>query len=107
MKWSLKIGRLWGVDVYLHYTFLVFLGLVGLDSRLQTGRWGSAVTGVSMFLGVFLCVLLHEYGHAMAARRYGVTTRDITLLPMGGVARLDRIPDAPIQQLVIALRVRW
>lgn len=103
MKWSLKIGRLWGVDVYLHYTFLVFLALVGLDSRLQTGRWGSAVTGVSMFLGVFLCVLLHEYGHAMAARRYGVTTRDITLLPMGGVARLDRIPDAPIQQLVIAL----
>jgi Zn-dependent protease/predicted transcriptional regulator len=103
MKWSLKLGRLWGVDVYLHYTFLVFLALVGLDSRLQTGRWGSAVAGVSMFLGVFVCVLLHEYGHAMAARRYGVATRDITLLPMGGVARLDRIPDAPLQQLVIAL----
>lgn len=103
MKWSLKLGRLWGVDVYLHYTFLVFLALVGLDSRLQTGRWAPAVSGVSMFLGVFVCVLLHEYGHAMAARRYGVVTRDITLLPMGGVARLDKIPEAPLQQLVIAL----
>ena len=103
MKWSLKLGRLWGVDVYLHYTFLVFLVLVGLDSRLQTGRWAAALPGVSMFLGVFVCVLLHEYGHAMAARRYGVVTRDITLLPMGGVARLDRIPEAPLQQLVIAL----
>jgi len=103
MKWSLKLGRLWGVDVYLHYTFLVFLVLVGLDSRIQTGRWASALPGVSMFLGVFLCVLLHEYGHAMAARRYGVVTRDITLLPMGGVARLDRIPEAPLQQLVIAV----
>lgn len=103
MKWSLKLGRLWGVDVYLHYTFLLLVLLVGLDSRLQTGRWASVVPGISMFLGVFVCVLLHEYGHAMAARRYGVVTRDITLLPMGGVARLDRIPDAPLQQLVIAL----
>ena len=103
MKWSLKLGRLWGVDVYLHYTFLVFLVLVGLDSRLQTGRWAAAIPGVSMFLGVFACVLLHEFGHAMAARRYGVATRDITLLPMGGVARLDRIPEAPMQQLVIAV----
>lgn len=103
MKWSLKLGRLWGVDVYVHYTFLVFLMLVGFGSRLQMGRWASGLPGVSMFLGVFLCVLLHEYGHAMAARRYGIVTRDITLLPMGGVARLDRIPEAPLQQLVIAV----
>jgi Zn-dependent protease len=103
MKWSFKLGRLLGVDVYVHFTFLLLLGFVGL-AHWMTGRsLEAAVTGVMFFIGLFLCVLLHEYGHALAARRYGITTRDITLLPIGGLARLERMPDKPSQELVVAL----
>ena len=103
MKWSFKLIRLWGIDVYVHYTFLLLLAFVGFQSGAERGNWTAALGGVVFLLSLFLCVLLHEYGHALAARRYGVGTRDITLLPIGGVARLERIPDEPKQELVIAL----
>ena len=103
MKWSLKIGRILGIDVYIHLTFLLLLGLVGVTQWLNGGSPEAALSGVLFFSGLFLCVLLHEYGHALAARRYGIATRDITLLPIGGVARLERMPDKPSQELVVAL----
>ena len=103
MKWSLKIGRIRGIDVYIHLTFLLLLGLVGVTQWLNGGSLETALSGVLFFSGLFLCVLLHEYGHALAARRYGIATRDITLLPIGGVARLERMPDKPSQELVVAL----
>lgn len=103
MKWSFKIARLWGIDVYLHVTFLLFLGLMGLQDGLQQGSVSAGVRQTLLLASLFVCVLLHEYGHALAARRYGIRTRDITLLPIGGVARLERLPDKPRQELVVAL----
>jgi len=103
MKWSFKLGRLLGIDVYVHFTFLLLLGFVGLAHWLPGRNLEAALTGIMFFTGLFLCVLLHEYGHALAARRYGIATRDITLLPIGGLARLERMPEKPSQELVVAL----
>jgi Zn-dependent protease/predicted transcriptional regulator len=103
MKWSLKLGRLLGIDVYVHFTFLLLLGFIGLSHWLAGRNLTAAANGMIFFLGLFACVLLHEYGHALAARRYGIATRDITLLPIGGLARLERMPDKPYQELVVAL----
>lgn len=103
MAWSLHLGRWLGIDVYLHVTFLVLLAFIGLSQGLVGGSLNAAITGVLFFGGLFFCVLLHEYGHALAARRYGIATRDITLLPIGGVARLERMPDKPWQEFVVAL----
>jgi Zn-dependent protease/predicted transcriptional regulator len=103
MKWSLKLGRWAGIDVYLHVTFLMLLGIVGWLYWQEQPTWRSVLSGVGFFVAVFTCVLLHEFGHALTARRYGVRTRDITLLPIGGVARLERMPDKPIQELWVAL----
>ncbi|MBN8457928.1 MAG: site-2 protease family protein [Verrucomicrobia bacterium] len=101
-SWSLHLGNWLGIDVYLHYTFLLLLAFVGISYGITGGRQ-AAMSGVLFFVGLFLCVLMHEYGHALAARRYGIGTRDITLLPIGGVARLERMPDRPWQELVVAL----
>ncbi|HWJ22960.1 MAG TPA: site-2 protease family protein, partial [Gemmatimonadaceae bacterium] len=102
MRWSWRIARIAGIDVRVHATFLLLLAWVGLETlRRDGGR--SALGAVGFVALVFLIVVLHEYGHALAARRYGIETRDITLLPIGGVARLERMPREPRQELVVAL----
>jgi Zn-dependent protease/predicted transcriptional regulator len=103
MKWSLKLGRILGIDVYIHFTFFLLLGFVGLAAWMQDRTAWSAVTAVFFWSALFLCVLMHEYGHALAARKYGIATRDITLLPIGGVARLERMPEKPAQELWVAV----
>jgi Zn-dependent protease/predicted transcriptional regulator len=103
MGWSLHLGRWLGTDVYLHFTFLLLLAFIGLSQGLIGGSLDAAFGGVLFFTGLFLCVLLHEFGHALAARRYGIATRDITLLPIGGLARLERMPEKPSQEFVVAL----
>lgn len=103
MRWAIKVGRYAGIDVYLHVTFLLFLAFVATAQGVAEGTLRAAWSGAAFFAAVFLCVLLHEFGHAMAARRYGIRTRDITLLPIGGVARLERLPDRPLQELWVAL----
>jgi len=102
-SWSFRLGRLFGVDVYVHFTFVLLLGFIGVAHGLAQRSWDAALTGVLFFAGIFLCVLLHEFGHVLAARRYGIKTRDVTLLPIGGLARLERMPDKPAQELVVAL----
>jgi Zn-dependent protease/predicted transcriptional regulator len=103
MKWSLKIGKFVGIDVYMHVTFLLLVGWVALV-HWQTGQSaGAALVGVLFILAIFMCVVLHEFGHALMARRYGIATRDIILLPIGGVARLEKMPTQPIQELWVAL----
>ena len=84
MKWSLKIGRFAGIDVYMHVTFLLLVSWVAFLYWRQGQSVLSAVVGVTFILTVFLCVVLHEFGHALTARRYGIKTRDIILLPIGG-----------------------
>jgi Zn-dependent protease len=103
MKWSLKIGRFAGIDVYMHFTFLFLIGWVALVHWRQGQSLAAAAAGVIFILAVFLCVVLHEFGHALTARRYGIKTRDIILLPIGGVARLERLPTHPMQEMWVAL----
>lgn len=103
MKWSLKIGRYAGIDVYMHLTFLLLVGWVGLIHWQQGRSLAAVAAGVVFILLLFACVTLHEFGHALAARRFGIRTRDIILLPIGGVARLERMPDRPLQELGVAL----
>src|SRR5512136_650734 len=103
MKWSWKIGRLWGIDVYMHATFLLIVAWVAFSYWVEFHNWSSVLGGVLFILVLFACVVLHEYGHALTARRFGVRTRDITLYPIGGVARLERIPEKPVEELWVAL----
>ncbi len=102
MRWSFKLARIAGIDVCVHVTFLLLLAFIGF-SALASGGAAAAIEGVIYVCLVFLCVLLHEFGHALAARRYGIRTPDITLLPIGGVARLERMPEKPSQELVVAI----
>ena len=99
---SLRIGRFAGIDVFVHWTFgLLLVGAfayVGVRSGLAAG-----VEWTGLIVAVFGCVVLHEFGHALAARRYGIGTKDITLYPVGGVARLQRIPERPLHEFVVAL----
>lgn len=89
--------------MYVHVTFLLLLAWVALMDYRATGSIAGASSGVILILTVFAIVVLHELGHALAARRYGIPTRDITLLPIGGVARLERMPREPVQELAIAI----
>lgn len=103
MKWSIKVGRLFGIDVFIHFTFVLLLGFLTYVYWRNTQRVEAAVVGVGFFLLLFGCVLLHELGHALMARRFGVKTRDITLLPIGGVARLERMPEKPMHEFWVAV----
>jgi Zn-dependent protease/CBS domain-containing protein len=97
------VGRIAGIDLYVHGTFVLFLGWIALSHALRGHGVAETAAGVALILSVFAIVVLHEMGHALMARRFGIGTRDITLLPMGGVARLERMPDDPKQELLVAL----
>ena len=103
MKWSWKIARFWGIDIYMHATFLLIVLWVAFSYWVQFHNWDAVLGGIAFILALFVCVVLHEYGHALTARRFGVRTRDITLYPIGGVARLERIPDKPEEELWVAI----
>ena len=103
MKWQWKLGTFAGIDVFVHATFLLIVGWYGFTYWQETRTLVGALEGVAFILLLFLAVTLHEYGHALTARKFGVKTRDITLYPIGGVARLERMPEKPIQELWVAL----
>lgn len=103
MRGSYKIARAAGIDVRVHWTFLILLAWFFFSYYRETQLLESGLYGIGFVLAVFACVVAHEYGHALAARRYGVRTRDITLLPIGGVASLERMPERPREELIVAL----
>jgi Zn-dependent protease/CBS domain-containing protein len=103
MSWSWKLGRVAGIPIYVHWTFLILLAWIMLGYWAESHDVLKALEGGGFILVLFGCVVLHELGHALTARRFGVTTSDITLLPIGGVARLQRIPDRPVEELLVAL----
>jgi Zn-dependent protease len=103
MRASWKLARIAGIDIYVHVTFLILLAWVGLSHYLLRHRWLDVAEGMVFIIALFAIVVLHELGHALMARRFGIRTRDIILLPIGGVGRLERIPDEPRQELLVAL----
>jgi Zn-dependent protease/CBS domain-containing protein len=103
MSWSWRIARVAGIPIYVHWTFLILIAWVVLGHWIEGQSLANTAEGVAFVLALFGCVVLHELGHALAARRYGIPTADITLLPIGGVARLQQIPEQPAQELVVAL----
>jgi Zn-dependent protease/predicted transcriptional regulator len=103
MKRSLKVGSAAGIGIRLHWTFLLLIAAIFGYYYLQSQSLTAAVAGMGLLVGVFVCVVLHELGHALTARRFGVGTRSITLYPIGGLARLQHIPDEPMKELWIAV----
>jgi Zn-dependent protease/CBS domain-containing protein len=102
MSWSISIGRIAGTAIRIHITFLLFLVWIWAASYV-TGGAQAAWSGLIFIVLLFLCVLAHEFGHIFTARAFAVQTPDVTLLPIGGVARLERIPEEPGQEFLIAI----
>lgn len=103
MKWSWKVVQFAGAEFRVHTTFLLLLIWFAANYWIAARSVRAMMAGLVFILALFGCVVLHELGHALAARQYGIKTKDITLLPIGGIARLERMPEEPGQELLIAL----
>lgn len=102
-SWSFRVGKFFGIEMFIHWTFWIlivwaFLMHVGMGDVATRGLWS-----VLFILALFACVVLHEFGHALTARRFGVVTRDITLYPIGGVSTFESMPEKPAQELLVGL----
>ena len=103
IKWSWKFARIAGIDIHVHLTFFLILLWIGLSVWQQTADPSAVVQGIGFVLILFTCVVMHEFGHALTARRFGIKTQRITLLPIGGVASMEKMPDDPKQEILVAL----
>lgn len=102
-QWAFKLTRLWGIDVYVHYTFFLLLLYFAWQGYSVKQSIFDAADGVLFICALFACVTLHEYGHALMARRFHIKTQHITLLPIGGVAAIEKTPDKPWQEVLVAI----
>src|ERR687897_1467616 len=100
MKWVYTIGRIGGTEVKVHLTFVLFLIWWAVGGYQEAGAAGAAAAAVWL-LAVFACILLHEFGHISMARRFGVRTPDVILLPIGGGAPVARVPRGPEQGVLV------
>jgi Zn-dependent protease len=103
MGGSFRIGRAFGIDVKVHWTFLLLLAFFGFTAYQNSDSLGSALVTVAIIVALFVCVLLHEYGHSLVAQRLGIEIADITILPIGGLARLKSLPEKPWDEVKIAV----
>lgn len=103
MKGSFQIAKLFGIPVQIHWTFGLVFVWVFYEGFAGDWDWESIAWSMLFVLALFACVVMHEFGHALTARRYGVSTRDIILSPIGGIARLDRLPEKPMQEFYVAI----
>ena len=99
---SLKIGRFFGINLFIHWSFWL-LPLWVIFTHIREPDAGSVALHLALLGALFGCVVLHEYGHALTARLFGIATRDVTLYPIGGVARLERISERPAEEFCIAI----
>lgn len=102
MRWSLRLGSIRGTAIYIHVTFLILLAWLFVLYYSHGGA-AAAWQGTALIALIFFCVLLHEFGHVFAARHFGVPTRDVTLWPFGGISSMERMPEKPSQELIVAL----
>lgn len=103
MRWAWKVGRVAGIDLYVHATFLLLVGFIVVATWMESHNALRTLYAVVFVLVIFACIVAHEYGHALTARHYGIRTRNIVLLPIGGVSSLERIPEEPSQELLVGL----
>lgn len=103
MRWSWKIGKFFGIDLYIHATFWLLILWVVIAHWIAGHDSEAIASGVLFILVLFACVVLHEFGHALTARHYGIPTKDIVLLPIGGVSRFERLPEDPKQEFWVAI----
>jgi len=99
---TLKLGRIFGIETNIHWSFWILLLWIVLQS-LGHGGLPAAISATGFVAAIFFCVYLHELGHAMTAKRYGIRTLDISILPIGGLARLERMPKSPVAEFWIAI----
>jgi len=102
MKWSWRIGKIAGIELKIHLTFFFLIIWIGFSTLFSGESTVNALMEILFILALFLCVVLHEFGHALAAKIFGISTRDITLLPIGGLARLESIPEDPKEEFIVA-----
>ncbi|MDA5094892.1 site-2 protease family protein [Aliiroseovarius sp. KMU-50] len=102
MSWSFPIGHLFGSQIRVHVTFLLLIAFIGAQAWSTQGPEAALWTTIFILL-LFACVVAHEFGHALMARRFGIHTPDVTLLPIGGLARLEKMPEKPSQEILVAL----
>lgn len=103
MKGVLKLGRVFGIKIEVHWTFTLLLIWVAFLEIQQGGNLDRILLNEALILALFLCVVLHELGHALTAKRFHIKTQKITLLPIGGIASLEKMPEKPGQELLVAL----
>ena len=103
MKWSLNLGKVAGIKLTVHWTFIILIGWVFFMHYRMGHDMQQALIGVVFILALFVCVTLHELGHALTAKRFNIITQSITLLPIGGLAKMEKMPEKPIQELWVAI----
>lgn len=103
MKGSIKIGKIAGIGIFIHWTFTLLIAFIIFSNYRAGQNFEQILWSIIFVLSIFVTVLLHELGHALAAKRYDINTKDITLLPIGGLARLESLPEKPTEELVVAI----
>jgi len=103
MKWSIPIGEFRGIKVYIHWTFVLLLVWIAFSTYRVSRDTHQIMLSLGYIIALFGCVVLHEFGHALTARRFGIKTNDITLFPIGGMARMEKMPESPKEELLVAI----